>query len=239
MPKIGLLVRASISQVTLLDWLLRWKFLEGSNIAVHNNTDLDSDTWFKWFSQFRDKYNLKMTASKCLEGCTIGLSVGWPEKLSPDQYGRPAHGTFNLHHGFRLKYRGRHMQTWAILNGEKNHGTTLHKMGESIDSGPIVDSRPIPMTQFDTAYSLTEKCNEQAIVMLEEWIPKLVASPDFVPVDHHPRPTLYMAADFSREVQTNCSPELFDQQVRALTYPGMPKPYVRHRGVKWYITPTP
>ena len=43
----------------------------------------------------------------------------------------------NIHGALLPKYRGMHGGTWAVVNGEKNHGYTIHKVDEGIDSGPI------------------------------------------------------------------------------------------------------
>lgn len=237
----GIIVRASISQVQLLDWLCGAKYLRhgGSKVAVHPDTDLSAEDRAQWIDRLAEGYRVVDTAFECLQDTTIGLSIGWPDKLRREQFELPAHGTFNVHHGFRLKYRGRHMQTWAIRNRETHHGTTLHKMDESIDTGPIVDSSAFKIDPDETAYSLTRRCCAHAIAILDEWLPKLIKSGEFIPIDAHPKPKLHVAAQLDREIKINGGAEQFDREVRALTFPGMPKPFVKFRGLKWYISQTP
>ena len=129
------------------------------------------------------------------------------------------------------------MQTWAIRNGEPHHGTTLHQMGKDLDDGPIVASVQVPITDTDTAYTLTERCNEAAVPMLDEWIPRLLETPDFDPVPPDPNPVAHREADLSREITLGHVSAEFDRHVRALTYPGMPSPYVTHGGGRWLIQP--
>jgi len=43
----------------------------------------------------------------------------------------------NMHYALLPKYRGFHGITWAIINGEKELGYTIHLVDEGIDSGPI------------------------------------------------------------------------------------------------------
>lgn len=43
----------------------------------------------------------------------------------------------NIHMGLLPKYRGNGANAWAILNGEKYVGYTVHKITDNLDSGPI------------------------------------------------------------------------------------------------------
>lgn len=43
----------------------------------------------------------------------------------------------NLHGALLPRYRGMHGGTWAIVNGERQHGYTIHAVDEGVDSGPI------------------------------------------------------------------------------------------------------
>ncbi len=44
---------------------------------------------------------------------------------------------YNLHPSYLPRYRGRHPLHWALINGEKTHGITLHEMSKKYDDGPI------------------------------------------------------------------------------------------------------
>ncbi len=51
----------------------------------------------------------------------------------------PRHGVLNLHSGILPNYRGILATFWAILNGERKIGTTLHFIADSgIDTGDII-----------------------------------------------------------------------------------------------------
>ena len=52
----------------------------------------------------------------------------------------PKHGVINLHSGLLPNYRGVMATFWALLNGEKTIGTTLHYIDDaSIDTGSVID----------------------------------------------------------------------------------------------------
>jgi methionyl-tRNA formyltransferase len=44
----------------------------------------------------------------------------------------------NLHNAPLPRYRGMSPINWALKNGERSHGVTLHEVAPGIDSGPIV-----------------------------------------------------------------------------------------------------
>jgi len=54
----------------------------------------------------------------------------------------------NVHGSLLPRYRGRTPHVWAIINGEKETGITLHVMDSGVDTGPVVfqDSVQIPET---------------------------------------------------------------------------------------------
>ena len=62
-----------------------------------------------------------------------------------------ARGAFNMHGSLLPKYRGRVPVNWAVINGERETGATLHEMVEKPDAGAIVDQQAVPILPDDTA----------------------------------------------------------------------------------------
>lgn len=56
----------------------------------------------------------------------------------------------NVHVGILPKYRGNSANTWAIMNGEKYIGFTIHKMVEMLDAGDIYHVEKIPIDSKST-----------------------------------------------------------------------------------------
>ena len=48
---------------------------------------------------------------------------------------------FNFHDGPLPRYAGLFSSSWAIVNNEKTHGVTWHKITKKIDAGDIVASK--------------------------------------------------------------------------------------------------
>jgi hypothetical protein len=58
---------------------------------------------------------------------------------------RARRGALNMHGSLLPKYRGRAPVNWAILNGERETGATLHYMSARADAGDIVDQLAVPI----------------------------------------------------------------------------------------------
>lgn len=70
----------------------------------------------------------------------------------------PKDGVINFHNGPLPDYRGVNVPSWAIINGEKDHGVTWHFAAEKIDAGAIVASASFELCPRETAISLTLRC---------------------------------------------------------------------------------
>ena len=70
----------------------------------------------------------------------------------------PADGVINFHNGPLPSYRGVNVPSWAIINGETQHGVTWHFVTKKIDGGDIVASETFEIGESETAISLTLRC---------------------------------------------------------------------------------
>ncbi|MFQ6006336.1 MAG: formyl transferase [Woeseia sp.] len=67
------------------------------------------------------------------------ISVRYRRILHAAAIAIPRHGVLNLHSGLLPEYRGVMATFWAMLNGEKDIGCTLHAIvDKTIDTGPII-----------------------------------------------------------------------------------------------------
>lgn len=67
----------------------------------------------------------------------VGLTIGFPYLLDQDVIGIPREGWLNFHSSLLPRYRGRAPLNWAIINGEKELGVTVHHIDEGTDTGDI------------------------------------------------------------------------------------------------------
>jgi methionyl-tRNA formyltransferase len=86
-------------------------------------------------------------------------------------------GAFNLHPGPLPRYAGLNTVCWAIYRGESEFGVTLHKMTGRIDAGPIVDRTTFPILPNDTGLTLSGRCWNQGMLLLERFLQQLSVAP--------------------------------------------------------------
>jgi methionyl-tRNA formyltransferase len=142
----------------------------------------------------------------------------------------PAFGAWNLHFGSLPRYRGVAPIAWALLNGERSTGATLHRIDPGVDSGAIVATADVPIERDDTGRSLYDKVTDAGIQLFREWWPRLRSgavetrrqeSADVLYYNRH-------SIDFSRrELDWRNDCERIANQARALIFPPFQYPVIR------------
>jgi methionyl-tRNA formyltransferase len=84
-------------------------------------------------------------------------------------------GALNMHGSLLPKFRGRAPVNWAILQGARETGVTLHYMVERADAGDIVDQLAVPILQDDEAREVFAKITVAAECVLARSLPGLLA----------------------------------------------------------------
>src|SRR3989344_2719839 len=108
-----------------------------------------------------------------MKNCDIFISVFY-NKLVPKEFIEARKKCLNFHGGILPEYRGSGTINWAIINGEKETGITLHEIDEKIDHGPIIDIQKIPINENDTAQSLYEKLENVIFKMFQKWFNQII-----------------------------------------------------------------
>jgi len=97
----------------------------------------------------------------------IILSFYYRNMISEKILSIPRLGAYNMHGSLLPKYRGRVPINWAVLNGERETGATLHHMVKRADAGDIVDQESVPIGPDDTAFDVFNKVTIAARKVLE------------------------------------------------------------------------
>ena len=87
----------------------------------------------------------------------------------------PSIGTVNLHGSLLPQYRGAAPINWAIINGEPYTGVTTFKLKHEIDTGDILQSEKILITEEDTAGTLHDKMKEIGATLLLKTIQNIAS----------------------------------------------------------------
>ncbi|OGK91477.1 MAG: hypothetical protein A2X36_02545 [Elusimicrobia bacterium GWA2_69_24] len=114
------------------------------------------------------------------------LLAVWYRRLLPSALlALPRVAALNLHGSLLPAYRGRAPVNWALVNGERLTGVTLHHMTAEADAGDIVAQRPVDIALEDTAPALYDKLVTAGVDLLLETYPAVLAgTAPRVPQDH-------------------------------------------------------
>lgn len=98
------------------------------------------------------------------------ISVSCPQIFRRTLLELPRLGCLNVHSALLPKYRGMLPTFWAIVNGERETGVTVHRMVEGIDGGDIILQRRVPIAADETLLSLMRKTKRVAADLVLESI---------------------------------------------------------------------
>lgn len=94
----------------------------------------------------------------------FGIVCGWRTLLDPSLNSSLKLGLIAAHDSLLPAYRGFAPMSWAILNGEKQTGVTLFRIGEGeADSGDILFQKPVPILPDDQAQDVLDRLTEATI----------------------------------------------------------------------------
>ena len=86
----------------------------------------------------------------------------------------PPRGAWNMHGSLLPRYRGRSPVNWAVLQGERETGMTLHRMVEKPDAGEIVGQEAVAIDDNDSAHDVFRRLTPAAGLVLSRALPTLV-----------------------------------------------------------------
>lgn len=88
--------------------------------------------------------------------CDLFVSMSFNQIIRKPLLEVPSLGFINCHAGALPFYRGRNPLNWALINGEKEFGITVHYIDEGIDTGDIIEQKILPISRDDTYGTLLE-----------------------------------------------------------------------------------
>jgi UDP-4-amino-4-deoxy-L-arabinose formyltransferase/UDP-glucuronic acid dehydrogenase (UDP-4-keto-hexauronic acid decarboxylating) len=95
------------------------------------------------------------------------LSIHCRYKVHADLLEVPTIGAYNLHPGPLPGCAGLHPTSWALYEGAKRHGVTLHGMTPDMDAGPIAFVDDFELQPDDTGLSVLMKSVQRGLRLVE------------------------------------------------------------------------
>jgi len=161
----------------------------------------------------------------------IAISVQYHEILKKKHISKAKDIIINLHMAPLPEYRGCNQFTFAIINGDKIFGTTIHKLEEGIDSGAIIFEKrfTIPVDCWvDDLYKITYN---KTIELFKESLPYLIsANYELKPQESYfnQRKTSFhyrKEIEEVKKINLNWNKDKIKRYIRATYMPGFAPPY--------------
>jgi methionyl-tRNA formyltransferase len=206
---------------------------------IVNPSDTAKDRWYESATELGIANNIPVYL---FENINSPESVSLVRELSPDiivvvYYDQilkkdiihiPPKGCINLHMALAEEYRGCYPTTWAIINGEKRTGVTLHYIDEGIDSGDIIAQREVTITDGDTGKSLYKRCTKTGLELFREQFPLISSGKAARRKQATTAKTKYYKREFpSRELDFSRPGREIFNHIRALLFEPFPPPFFR------------
>ena len=220
---------------------------DGANVAAvfTHEDDPHENIWFRSVKEIAEKNGIPVRTPKKLEADEIEYFNSLAPELVLSFYYRalipkavldaPRLGAYNLHGALLPKYRGRACVNWAVLNGERETGATLHVMTEKADRGDIVDRQAVPIEFTDTAYDVFMKVADAARQIVARRLPELEAgSAPRRPQDESAATCFGRRRPEDGKIDWSKSAEEIYNLIRAVTHP-FPGAFTELAGKKYYI----
>ncbi len=123
---------------------------------------IKSDLAFKIINSFKTDLIVSMSYDQIFDSRIISMN-----KYPP----------INCHAGMLPQYRGRNVINWAIINGEKTLGITVHFVDNKIDTGDIISQKKIKILRKDNYNTLLNKCYKECPKLLSSSLIKIYKNP--------------------------------------------------------------
>lgn len=174
--------------------------------------------------------------------CDILYSVQYHEILTQHDISKTRQAAINLHMAPLPEYRGSNQFSYAIIDGKKEFGSTIHLMDSKIDHGAILFQSRFPIPEGCWINELYQLTYNASIQLFKNTIAAIMNG-DYSPVDQSEKVEEYGTAlhyrneiNSLKEIDLGWNKEKIERHIRATSMPGFEPPYTIINGEKIYLT---
>jgi len=109
-----------------------------------------------------------------LRDIDLGLVYAYSQIIPAVMLQQPKFGFWNIHPSLLPYYRGPSPTAFPLINGDKITGTTIIKMDEKIDHGPIITQEKLKILLSDKRPDLEIKLTDLGYTLFKSVIPSVV-----------------------------------------------------------------
>lgn len=177
-----------------------------------------------------------------LPACDILYSVQYHQILKQEHIDKAKMLALNLHMAPLPEYRGSNQFSFAILDGKKEFGTTIHQMDARIDHGDIFFYKRFPIPEGCWVNDLYQLTYEASLELFKETLEQLVAG------NCQPTPQQELVARYGTSlhyrsematikiIDLDWDSQKIERHIRATSMPGFEPPYTLINGTKIFFT---
>ena len=177
-----------------------------------------------------------------LPECDIIYSVQYHNILKETDIKKARQAAVNLHMAPLPEYRGSNQFSYAIIDGKKEFGSTIHLIDEQIDHGDILFQKRFPIPEncwVDDLYQLTY---EASLKLFSQTLSHVISG-NYTSLPQQSLVSKYGSALHYRNeisklkhIDINMGKESIERYIRATSMPGFEPPYCLIDGQKVYFT---
>lgn len=144
----------------------------------------------------------------------------------------------NFHPG-PPEYPGAGCYNFALYEGSKDYGVTVHFINEEIDAGDIIKIKRFPIFENDNIVSLQKRTYDYMLILYYEIILELFEKGHLKKSNDKWKRKAFKRKDIEELCKLNfsMSKEEIIRRIRATYYPGMPGPYFEIYGKRFIYDP--
>lgn len=204
----------------------------GADVAVvfTHADDPDENIWFRSVADLARSHGIETRAPERIDPSEIGRIRAIAPELIFSFYcralipmeviGMARLGAYNVHGSLLPKYRGRAPINWAVVNGERETGATLHAISDRADAGDIVAQRAFPIARSDTALDVFRKTAAASRELVRENLSALEAgTATLTPQDETKATKFGRRTPKDGEIDWSMSAERIYDLIRGVTRP--------------------
>ncbi|RYD57115.1 MAG: hypothetical protein EOP56_09960 [Sphingobacteriales bacterium] len=177
-----------------------------------------------------------------LPECDILYSVQYHEILKPAHIAKSKQVAVNLHMAPLPEYRGSNQFSYAIIEGKKEFGTTIHVMDKNIDHGAILFQKRFEIPEGCWITDLYQLTFDASVALFKGSLADIIngnytATPQTTLESIHGT-SLHYRNEIAKlkEIDLDWDKDKIERHIRATSMPGFEPPYCMMNGKKIYLT---
>lgn len=174
--------------------------------------------------------------------CDIIYSIQHHEILKSRHIARARQIAVNLHMAPLPEYRGCNQFSFAILDGKKEFGTTIHAIDAGVDHGDILFQKRFPIPDHCWVNDLYERTFDASLKLFQQTLGHVISG------NYNPVPQAVLEARYGtsthyrheineiKQVDLSWDAEKIQRHIRATYMPGFEPPFFLLDGKKMYFS---